>query len=137
MAPELLPTTYRKRTLTINDMMSADIFSFGLLVHALINLNEPFMIEVVEDQSFAEDFEISDIKVIGECYDNGKYPKFSNQLIKHQMFHWGRLLWVYFECLELVPDKRPTPDDIVRLMEDEDKTIKGQHSHCLSHAGAG
>ena len=116
MAPEVLPTKYRKKTITVQDMLVVDMFAYGMLLHALLNPGtEPFFRELEEDD-FRESFEVSDVNAIADVYNNEEYARFWDKFIRPQMECWGRLMWVYLDCAQINPERRPTPSAVIDVL---------------------
>ena len=98
-------------------MLVVDMFAYGMLLHALLNPGtEPFFREIEEDDFFRESFEVSDVAAIANVYNNEKFAKFWEKFATPQMECWGRLMWVYLDCAQINPERRPTPSTVIDIL---------------------
>ena len=87
MAPELLRGKMKLKNASMNELLKADIFSLGALLHHLLAPDShAFLLEFQSKELASEDIENS----LSEFYYSGKLPKLSTKYAELQSTIWSK-----------------------------------------------
>ena len=109
MAPELLLSNSTK--LSLEDLMKADIWSLGMTLFVLLDLDILYPYQIEADQSQSYDL-ASFKKLITEKFTSETMPEMFLNYEKKRMLHWLQILQILDLCVKFKSINRPSITDI-------------------------
>ena len=117
IAPELVPGERKLEKASVSDFMRADIWSFGLVLHALMNPGSPPMYAEIEEYcDQADDFINSFLIPVTKFYANNHAPSMMEEYQQLRARHWGRVFVAYIKCTHMDATKRITALEAVDML---------------------
>ena len=124
MAPELMEySDLRLSSAKVEDFIKADVWSYGMLLHTLMNPDKEPFVEEAASTAFRDAFERNCVLPMSQMYNASERPSMDKKYETLRSTQWQRIMWIHCKCTSFDRNERPAPEEIVSYFEYSPPTV--------------